>query len=262
MDIFTTCLTYCLLTEKTFISTSLNDHNLVNGVISVVNYDDLSSHNQQLIIAQAPFLNQKGKKVIPRDEAEVNPDFLKFRQELGQALQKKDLDFVVSHLDENVKLTFGGREGKKDFLKIWNLEKNPEKSKMWQTFLNVIDLGGRFSDQERNSFVAPYTFLAEEVEDSYQNLIVIGENVTVRKTPSTKGAILGFLSYDVVKRVYESNPPQETINGETFSWMKIETKEGVVDYVYGKYIRSPIDYRVNFVNKDGTWKINLFIAGD
>lgn len=253
MDIFTTCLIYCLLTEQKL--------NLANSAIQ-------NSKNREITfikdvhIVQAPFLNQNGKKVIPRDEAEVNPDFFKFRQQLGQALQKKDLDFVLSHLDDNVKLSFGGLAGKKDFLKMWNLEKNPEKSEMWRTLLDVINLGGRFEDKERNSFTAPYTFLAEEVEDSYQSLIVIGENVTVRKTPSTKGAILGFLSYDVVKRVYESNPPQETINQETHPWIKIETKEGIVGYVYGKYMRSPIDYRVNFVKKDGTWKITFFIAGD
>ena len=260
MDIFSYCLTYCLLTEQKLILTNFHEYNLGNTPISLVNHDD--SLSSQLIIAQAPFLNQKGKKVIPTDQAEVNPDFFQFRQKLRQALEKKDLDFVLSHLDENAKLTFGGRAGQKDFLKIWNLEKNPEKSEMWQTFLDVIDLGGKFQDQERNSFVAPYTFLAEEVEDSFESLIVIGENVTVRKTASVKGPVLGFLSYDVVKRVYESNPPQETINGETHPWMKIETKEGVVGYVYGKYIRSPIDYRANFVKKDGKWKIIFFIAGD
>ena len=93
-------------------------------------------------------------------------------------------------------------------------------------------------------------------------MIIIGENVTVRKTPTLQGEILGFLSYDLVKVVYESSLSKETIDGETHPWIKIKSTEGVIGYVYGKYIRSPIDYRVNFVKKDNTWKIVFFLAGD
>lgn len=252
MDIFSYCLTYCLVAEQYFFFNNQNN-----------NFTSLELINEpQFTISQAPFLNQKGKKVIPIDQAEVNSDFFTFRQELQKALENKDLDFLLSHLDDNIKLTFGGRYGKQDFIKLWNLSENPENSDVWQTLLEVIKLGGKFADNQRTSFIAPYTFLAEEIEDPFEDMIIIGENITVRKTPSLQGKILGFLSYDVVKVVYGANSPSETINGETHPWIKIKTTEGVTGYVYGKYIRSPIDYRVDFVKTGNTWKMVFFIAGD
>ena len=68
MDILTYCLTYCLLTQQHF-PTQQPQEQIV------------TSQDQSLIVAQAPFLNQTGKKAIPIDEAEVNPDFLEFRQQ-------------------------------------------------------------------------------------------------------------------------------------------------------------------------------------
>ena len=267
MDILSYCLIYCLLTEKHLLlgnpTNKVSSFELWNAKLSLEkNHGSLQNNNQRFKISQLPFLNQEGKKVIPVDQAEVNRDFFNFREKLRKALEDKDLDFLLSHLDENVKLTFGGRYGKKDFIQLWNLAENPENSDVWQVLLDVIELGGRYGDKQRNSFIAPYTFFAEEIEDAFEDMIVIGENVTVRQTSTLQGQILGFLSYDVVKRVYESNLPQETINGETYPWIKIKTTEGVFGYVYGKYIRSPIDYRVNFVKKDNTWKIVFFIAGD
>ncbi len=81
MDIFSYCVAYCLFTEQNSLLIEHNHHlasvELLNQNIS----SNLAKSDRLLIIAQAPFLNKNGKKVVPIDEAEVNPDFLKFRQQ-------------------------------------------------------------------------------------------------------------------------------------------------------------------------------------
>ena len=162
MNIFSYCLTYCLLTEKHLLLANQTNNialfELWNGKISFLkHHSNLQNNNQQFTISQSPFLNQEGKKIIPIDQGEVNADFFNFRQELRKALERKDLNFLMSHLDENVKLSFGGHNGKKDFIKLWNLAQNPEKSEVWQTLLDVIELGGENLMIVRETLLLPLT---------------------------------------------------------------------------------------------------------
>lgn len=43
---------------------------------------------------------------------------------------------------------------------------------------------------------------------------------------------------------------------------KVTTDKGVIGYVSGKYVRSPIDYRAFFQQVDGKWQLTAFVAGD
>jgi len=182
--------------------------------------------------------------------------------QLIESLERKDLPFLLEHIDDKIKISFGLPSGKNDFLRIWKLKQNPQESEVWTTLLKVLRLGGKFDNQPKTSFTAPYTFFADNIRDSFGEWIIIGQSVKLRETASVQGKILGLLNYDIVKYIGEKNPIKETIDGETYPWIKIETTEKIQGYVYGKYIRSPIDYRVNFVKKNGKWKITFFVAGD
>jgi hypothetical protein len=252
-----------LIKTKYIITISISYLTIFNPWLSSRAYPNNNQTDNQYLIKQANlvYLNAGGKKVYPVDEASQNANFLKFRQQFQAALQRKDLNFLLQHLDNNIKLSFGGHQGKRDFIQLWKLDKNPEKSEVWRTLLELLPLGGKFQDQTRTSFIAPYTFLAE-VDDPYNQCIITGQDVSVRSGTSSQSNRLGLLSYDLVKCFYQSNPRKETINGETYPWIAIETTEKIKGYVYGKYIRSPIDYRVNFVRQNGVWKMSFFVAGD
>ena len=203
---------------------------------------------------------------IPMDEADQNPDFKKFRDDLINAIKKKDLKFLLEHTDDKINYSFGGCDEDtiiKGFIKFWKLDENPEKSEIWYELGEVLRLGGAFND-DKTSFTAPISFAARGYGelDAYEGSVIIGENVNVRSEPSSKSKVIARLSYCVVRSDGQNETGSETINGETYPWVAISTLDGVKGYVFGKYVRSPIDYRACFVKKNGVWKMVFFVNGD
>ena len=203
-------------------------------------------------------------KLNPVDEGQLSPDFARFRQELLAAVERKDLDFILQIIDENIKVSFGGENGKEWFLKVWELEENPGDSRFWQYFKKVLQLGGTFERQESKGFMAPYPFSTwPEGIDVFEYTTVVGENVRVREAPGLDSKILTALSYDIVGLVpVMEEPREETIDGETWPWVGIILPDNSRGYVYGKYLHSGVDYRAYFIRTEGRWKLQSFLAGD
>ena len=72
--------------------------------------------------------------------------------------------------------------------------------------------------------------------------------------------MVATLSYDIVKFADQSARPA----GEAVpdGWVKIIMPAGHEGFVSSRYVRSPIDYRIAFIKKDGKWSITHFVAGD
>ena len=208
-------------------------------------------------------IDQQGK-IYPVDQAELNSDFLNFRNELLAAIDRNDVAFLLDHVDESIKMSYGIEHGKADFISSWSLDKDPKNSRIWKPLKSLLLLGGIFDDEHLQSFTAPYTFFAD-VPDPYDYFIITGTQVRIRNKPSLQAAVLGSLNLEVVKRApfEKGEAPQElSLEGETYPWEKIETSQGVIGYVWGKFARSPIDFRANFKKLDGKWMMTFFVAGD
>jgi len=205
-------------------------------------------------------------QVIPKDEGEKDPSFKEFRDEFIAKLKEKDLDYLIAHLDPNIRVSFGDTMGIKGFKEYHGLNEDFEDSKVWYELIEVLRLGGQFSGNDKKYFVAPYVYASFPQDiDAFQYSLITNSRVNIRKEPSSKAKILENISYEVVQHSYL--PPEdkvkETINGEEYYWEKIVTSKGNEGYVYGKYVRSSIDYR-GFFSKDekGLWKLDTFVAGD
>lgn len=202
-------------------------------------------------------------RILPFDEGENNPNFKAFRDELIQACRRKDLKFLLKHTDENISFSFGSpNTGIGYFVKEWKLDKNPEKSLIWEELESILKMGGVF--EEDGSFSAPYTFAKfPDDADGFESVVCISSNVFLRASPSSASHIIKKLCYDIVTFADEKNGKYDywRIKGKT-GWLKVKTHEGEEGYVSNKYIRSPIDYRAAFVKKNGVWKITDFISGD
>jgi hypothetical protein len=202
-----------------------------------------------------PAVGQVGK-LTPIDEADKNPSFYVFRARLFEAVQRRDLAFVLGILSPNIKNSFGGDDGIEGFKKIWKPEQ-PE-SNFWNTFVRVMGLGGSFDREGR--FLAPYTYgKFPNSIDSFEHGAIIGENVRVRKEPKLDSAVVDTLSFDIVK-VLDWNPNLPA--GMKEKWVIVSLRDGGNGYVAGTYIRSPIDYRAGFEKKDGKWSLIFFVSGD
>jgi hypothetical protein len=204
-----------------------------------------------------------GPRLAPVDEAAQNPDFKQFRDKLIIAVDKKDVGFLKQHVHPNIKYSFGATDGMAGFVEFWKLDADPDKSEIWTELGDVLALGGTFHDQEKSSFIAPYIFSRFPDEyDAFLHVAAVADDVDVYTEPDESSEVITRLNYNIIK-VYPGETQRLTGQAadEGTKWLKIELPSGD-GYVNAKYVRSPIDYRAMFVNKDGSWKMTFFVAGD
>jgi len=241
---------------------------LISLLISFVSFSVFSSNFVCFASAgssdkAAPAEKFAKKKITPVDEADKVPEFKKFREEFVAKMKEKDVDYLMAHVPETIKYSFGVCEGRKGFMKDWELDSNPKGSKIWRQLLDITRLGGTFN-KEKTEFTAPYVFTSfPDGFDSFEELgAIVGENVTVRSGPGIKNEAVAKLDYEVVKMVFVEKPVVETIGEDTCEWKKIRTADGDEGYVFGKYVRAYLDYRASFEKVDGKWMMNFFVSGD
>lgn len=206
-------------------------------------------------------ISAQERYVKPVDESKKDASFLAFRTNLIKAVEKRDSKFIIEMLDPNIKLSFGGSEGIRDFKKIWKPES--ANSKFWSEFSAVIKNGGLFiNDGNAKIFTAPYSFNAFPDDlDVFEYSVIFGNNVNLRSQPNLQSSVITQLSYNIVKVDFENSVKQKGKEND-YEWLKIETLGGKKGFVKAEYVRSPIDYRAGFEKKKDKWKMTFFIAGD
>ena len=195
--------------------------------------------------------------VRPVDEAAKDASFLAFRTKLIAAAERKDLKYVMTVMDPQIQLSFGGHSGVIDFEELWK-----DKAEFWKEFLAVIKNGGTFAPATEASgrmFIAPYTFSSWPAEfDAFEHQMIFGSNVNLREKPATDAKVLEQLSHNIVKITDEVLKP----GTETAEWTQVKTLGGKTGWVKSEFVRSPISYRAGFEKKRGVWKMTFFVAGD
>ncbi|GAB5554011.1 MAG: hypothetical protein Sapg2KO_36020 [Saprospiraceae bacterium] len=208
---------------------------------------------------------EKGK-LYPVDEAPIITDFLIFRGQLLDIVREKDFVRLIPLIDQNIKADFGEDSGKAGFIKMWGLN-DPAKindSELWSTLERVLSEGGSFHSYDgKRSFTAPYTYSNWNDEyDGFEYVLVKGGGVRFRALPNLNSKIITNFSHDYVK-LLDLNGPEQTIGGETYNWAQVESLDGEMGYVWGKFIQSHLDFRAGFEEQaPGKWRMIFFVAGD
>lgn len=205
----------------------------------------------------------KGKQ-YPYDEGQTNEGFVAFRNRLYQAVREKDATFLLSITSEDIFFSFGEDAGKANFIDYWKLTTAPETSDIWKELALCLELGGGFDNyNNKTRFTAPYLFLLDVFDDPFTEGVIVGDNVRLRNGQGLDSKIVGSLSWDHVTFSFDNDAKMDTIGGVADYWMNVKTLSGESGYVFGKYARSPIDYRVAFIElADGSWQMEYFAAGD
>ena len=214
--------------------------------------------------APVPGLRAFDGKALPADEATEDPSLSQFRDRLLDAIVRRDVDYVVSQAATDIRLSFGGHAGKKDFRKFltisekdladeFKLDAAEQREKYWDSLEQVLRMGGRFTDP--NIFEAPYTWTSDRPDgsDHFATYFVISDNAPLRDRPSKYGAIVDTLSYVIVTAV---------IGGEGTEFLKVKLATGSQGFVHEDDLRSALDYRAILQRSDGEWRITAFISGD
>lgn len=106
------------------------------------------------IAAASPAVAQRHFR--PVDQAAAQPDFLALRTLLLDARARRDARKVLSVVHADIRNSFGGHDGIKEFEEIWTLD-DPE-SPFRATMTAVLRLGGTFGAD--HAFEAPCVFSA------------------------------------------------------------------------------------------------------
>jgi len=203
------------------------------------------------------------RKILPVDEGKTDASFSQFREKTLAAARRRDVKYILSIVDANIKNGFGGDDGIAEFKKFWKI--NNSQSEFWNEFVLVLSNGGTFdkeSGAKNKMFLAPYTFTSfPEDLDAFDYHAVFGNNVNLRSKPEMNAPIVAGLSYNIVKVDFENSVKDKT-KEDKYVWLKIETLGGKKGFVKAEYIRSPIDYRAIFEKKNGKWILTVFLAGD
>lgn len=237
------------------------------SISKVVNQDSIKEvYARRMSTRGSEFPTQQVRevgKLYPVDEAPKDTSFFLFREDLIDAVHKKDIFFVTQMLDPNIKASFGDPEGIATFVAIWGLE-TPEKtqeSQLWEVLDKVLKGGGVFRDN-KTTFVAPYLFATFPDEyDSFTHGAITGQGVRMREGPGLNTRTLKTLSYDIVK-VNDYSEKMDTIGGEVHPWVAIETLDGTKGHVFGQFVGDAIGFRAGFEKKGNNWKMVFLVAGD
>jgi hypothetical protein len=191
-----------------------------------------------------------GPKLTPVDQASADPELVLYRSKLLEASKNRDAKAFVALLDPKIRTSFGGDGGHAAF------EKLLATPGMWKTVDDVLSRGGAFvGDPASRSFWAPYVYSNwPDRQDAFSHVVVIAEEVPLRKTPDASSEVVALLSHDIVER-----PSVPVPNAE---WVQVKTADGRSGFVDAKAVMSPVGYRAGFAKQNGKWVMNAFVAGD
>lgn len=193
---------------------------------------------------------QAGARRPGRQAASV-PDFFGFRARLQAAVARRDVASALGVLGKDVKLSVGGDEGIEDFKKTWQ-PASPD-SRLWEVLAATLALGGSFSAD--GTFRAPYLFAKwPQDKDPFTHMAAIGSGIRVRSAPIANSAGVGTLDFSIVELADSS--------ASDAKWLRVRLAPDRTGFVEARYLRSPIDYRVNFAKPEGRWQMVFFPAGD
>ena len=211
----------------------------------------------------AKFIFEEGK-LNPVDEALTDTSFFIFRESLLKSIKEKDAFGLLEKTSQNIKYSFGEDGGLAGFVQLWELDspEGIERSLVWNKLENVLTKGGSFSEDGK-TFTAPYYYdLFPDKYDAFTHGVVIGTGVRMRTAPDLRAPVVKSVSYEIIEIVGKT-ATFETIGGEEHPWVQVKLLDGREGYIWGKFIGSPIDFRIGFSKQtDGSWLMHFFVAGD
>lgn len=187
----------------------------------------------------------------PRNECLDLPGAKLFFVELSAAVRNRDADALLKLTSPQVQLDFGGGSGLTTFK-----ERLADKDgRLWEEIEALLDLG--CAHEANGDMTLPWYFAQPmKVEDPFEAMLVVAEDVPVLAEPRAGAKPVANLSWDLVDLAAEG--------GETApeGFTAVETQDGQRGYIANDKLRSLVDYRLSMSPKGEGWEIVSFVAGD
>lgn len=215
------------------------------------------------------------------DDVEPGSEFDQLRQNLGQAVENRDADFVTRLIpSEGVAIGFGRP------MAVQDLELDDPNSFFWTILEKAIAPGcaalegSDYPTVDSGSpvWVCPNVVSAfreqyppppDAMGVSYEisKVIVVGEAIQVHAEPNAASKVVGLLSDEVVEfdqQTWDQMPPEarveqvESING----WTPVILPNDQAGYVANRHAYRPLETQVIFGRVDEQWQIVQVPSGD
>ncbi|WP_319558326.1 SH3 domain-containing protein [Thiomicrorhabdus sp.] len=211
-----------------------------------------------------PALAYERISVPPVDQSFRYADLQDFRNHLLNSVTARDTESVISMTTRDIYLSHGGHSGHDDLRQMLKAET------YWADLERAIRLGGVFGEKEelRNKapFYAPYITAVENDSplNPFEVYVVTGQHVRVRSGPGTNHAIIGRLSYEVVRsRQFDKTSMQNLSEEGDHAWLPVEMPQNGQDgWISNRYLYPLVGTRMRFIFDGQKWLIDMIVSGD
>jgi hypothetical protein len=225
-------------------------------------------------------IGSHSEKLYPIDEASKNESFLKFRNDLIEAVERKDWEFLLDCIDDEILVQPGyeshlfyymkmqkrdsiavlkdwpslkstkSLRGKEFFEVMWSDPEPITGRTIWNQLKQVLELGGTFTDSTYKTFRAPYVWSAWPKGTDYDGAVIADSVFVYVNDYSPK--IKDTLSYDLIYW------PRRFLVGGTRARAKIIMSNGKSGYVQPGTVRDPLNYGAEFSYRNNRWLMCKF----
>jgi hypothetical protein len=194
--------------------------------------------------------------IPPRDECAASKSYAPITREIITIAQTRDTQRLLALIAPDIRLDFGGGEGKALFVETWRLDRGTE-SPIWAELDKIVRLGCAVEDDW--AAFPRYFVRAPASGDVFAQYLAVGTGIAMRAAPRTTATQVATLAWDVVTLV-DGDASDDT--GNPLTWLRVQRADGMTGYVKADYLRSVTDYRLIVGMVDGKPLITHFIAGD
>lgn len=208
-----------------------------------------------LIVLPAPLLAQE-RRLAPIDEAQTDGTWTSFRAQLLAAVEKRDLEHVLSVLLRDVRNGSDSPHGIEEFRAQWHLDDND--TPFWRELAAALALGSAWlaRDDRPRELCAPYVLGKWPRDmDPLQNGAVIAREVPVKSGPSAQTQTIRTIAHVVVP--VTDWEVDDSDAGSKRKWVKIRVN-GRDGYVAEEQMRSPIEHAACFAKTELGWRMTVF----
>jgi hypothetical protein len=190
------------------------------------------------------------------DEGGKDASWTGFRKLLIGALERRDRQFVLSVLSQNVRNGSDSPRGIAEFRRQWLLD--ADDSPLWSQLRSALSLGSAWLAREKKprELCAPYVLgkWPDDVDPARNGVIAAGE-VLAKSEPSSSSETLATLSFHIVAVADWEVDDRDAGSKQKWVRIRVQERDG---YVPEEQMRSPIEHAACFIRTENGWRLTVF----
>lgn len=213
------------------------------------------------------FIAQLSSGQMIHDDSYMDAEFYQFKSELTSCVLAKDKNKLMNLLADSIMTSTYDCESescpKSEFM---NAYFNEAAEDSWKQLNAILRYGfTKIKSKELDTPVKHETtvFLAPSYYSSFDDqthVLVLGENVNVRKSPSLKAEVVKKVSWELLECDCGSFTATETTyqEREGKKWLEVKENGKVLGYIVRDYTSIDIYKHLRVAKVKGKWKITYF----